>query len=158
MSSPAMSSSNCVNSLRPSLSLAVGSSVWNLPTPFLTWASKVTFLEGMPHILPNMDREISQNLKMILKKRGVDIVNNAMVQSVEETEEGLTVHFIQKDEEQVVTAQYVLRSVGRGPNTEGVFAEDATPNMERGRILVDEHFQSSIPACMPSATASSACN
>lgn len=107
--------------------------------------TKVTIIEGMPHILPNMDREISQNLKMILKKRGVDIVNNAMVQSVEETEEGLTVHFIQKDEEQAVTAQYVLRSVGRGPNTEGVFAEDATPNMERGRILVDEHFQSSIP-------------
>ena len=107
--------------------------------------TKVSIIEGMPHILPNMDREISQNLKMILKKRGVDIVNNAMVQSVEESEDGLTVHFIQKEEEQAVTAQYVLCSVGRRPNTDDVFAEDAMPDMERGRILVDEHFQSSIP-------------
>lgn len=112
---------------------------------FSYFGTKVTIIEGMDRILPNMDREISQNLKMIMKKRGVDIYTNAMVKGLEEDGELTAVHFVQKDEEKSVSAQYVLCSVGRGPNTKGLFAEDATPDMERGRILVDEHFQSSIP-------------
>lgn len=112
---------------------------------FSYFGTKVTIIEGMDRILPNMDREISQNLKMIMKKRGVDIYTNAMVKGLEEDSELTAVHFVQKDEEKSVSAQYVLCSVGRGPNTKGLFAEDATPDMERGRILVDEHFQSSIP-------------
>lgn len=112
---------------------------------FSYFGTKVTIIEGMDRILPNMDREISQNLKMIMKKRGVDIYTNAMVKGLEEDGELTAVHFVQKEEEKSVSAQYVLCSVGRGPNTKGLFADDATPNMERGRILVDEHFQSSIP-------------
>ncbi|MEE0510421.1 MAG: dihydrolipoyl dehydrogenase [Peptococcaceae bacterium] len=112
---------------------------------FSYFGTKVTIIEGMDRILPNMDREISQNLKMIMKKRGVDIYTNAMVKGLEEDGELTAVHFVQKDEEKSVSAQYVLCSVGRGPNTKGLFAEDAMPDMERGRILVDEHFQSSIP-------------
>ncbi len=112
---------------------------------FSYFGTKVTIIEGMDRILPNMDREISQNLKMIMKKRGVDIYTNAMVKGLEEDGELTAVHFVQKEEEKSVSAQYVLCSVGRGPNTKGLFAEDATPDMERGRILVDDHFQSSIP-------------
>lgn len=37
-------------------------------------------LEALPRILPNMDKEISQNLKLILKKRGIDIHTAAAVQ------------------------------------------------------------------------------
>lgn len=109
------------------------------------FGTKVTIIEGMDRILPNMDREISQNLKMSMKKRGVDIYTNAMVKGLEEDGELTAVRFTQKDEEKVLSAQYVLCSVGRAPNTEALFAEEAMPKMERGRILVDEHFQSSIP-------------
>ena len=112
---------------------------------FSYFGTQVTIIEGMDRILPNMDREISQNLKMIMKKRGVEIYNNAMVQGLEEDGELTAVHFKQKDEDKTISAQYVLCSVGRGPNTQGLFGDDATPDMERGRILVDEHFQSSIP-------------
>ncbi|MEE0435800.1 MAG: dihydrolipoyl dehydrogenase [Peptococcaceae bacterium] len=107
--------------------------------------TKVTIIEGMDRILPNMDRDISQNLKMMMKKRGVDIYTGAMVKAIEQDGEAPRVHFTQKDEEKTVSAQYVLCAVGRAPHTEGLFADDALPEMERGRILVDEHFQSSIP-------------
>lgn len=112
---------------------------------FADLGTKVTIIEGMDRIIPNMDQEMSRNLKMIFKKKGVDIYNNAMVKSLSEDGALTAVHFVQKDEEVSVSAQYVLCSVGRGPNTQGLFAEDATPDMERGRILVDEYFQSSIP-------------
>ena len=45
---------------------------------------KVTIVEAMPRLIPNMDKEISQNLKMILKKRGIDIHTSAAVQRVEQ--------------------------------------------------------------------------
>lgn len=36
-------------------------------------------------------------------------------------------------------------AVGRCPNTDGLFAEGAAPDMERGRVLVNDKFESSIP-------------
>ena len=102
-------------------------------------------LEAMPKLVPNMDKEISQNLKMILKKRGIDIHTSAAVQGVTTEDGTCTCHYIEKDQEQEVTADYVLCAVGRGPNTDGLFGENVKPDMERGRVLVNENFESSIP-------------
>lgn len=105
---------------------------------------KVTIVEAMPRLIPNMDKEISQNLKMILKKRGVDIHTSASVQRVEQEGELYTCVFMEKEKEVRVSAQYVLCAIGRCPNTEGLFGEGVEPEMERGRVVVDEKFQSSI--------------
>lgn len=105
---------------------------------------KVTIVEAMPRLIPNMDKEISQNLKMILKKRGVNIHTSASVQRVEQEGELYTCVFTEKEKEVKVSARYVLCAIGRCPNTEGLFGEGAEPEMERGRVAVDEKFQSSI--------------
>ena len=39
----------------------------------------------------------------------------------------------------------MLCAVGRRPASEGLFGEGAVPDMERGRILVDGKFATSIP-------------
>ena len=36
-------------------------------------------------------------------------------------------------------------AVGRCPNTDGLFGENVKPDMERGRVLMNENFESSIP-------------
>lgn len=105
---------------------------------------KVTIVEAMPRLIPNMDKEISQNLKMILKKRGIDIHTSASVQRVEQEGELYTCVFTEKEKEVKVSARYVLCAIGRCPNTEGLFGEGAEPEMERGHVVVDEKFQSSI--------------
>lgn len=114
-------------------------------TIYASFGSKVTILEAMPRIVPNMDKEISQNLKMILKKRGVDIHTSAAVQSVEQTEDLYTCRFEEKGRELSVSGQYVLCAVGRKPETEGLFGEGAAPEMERGRILVKDGFATNLP-------------
>lgn len=38
-------------------------------TVYANLGCKITILEAMPKLVPNMDKEISQNLKMILKKK-----------------------------------------------------------------------------------------
>ncbi len=80
---------------------------------YQSFGCKVTIVEAMDRILPPMDREISQNLAMILKKRGVAIHTGAMVERLEETPEGIACHFTQKGKEQVVTADGVLVAIGR---------------------------------------------
>ncbi len=114
-------------------------------TVYSSLGSQVTILEAMPRLVPNMDREISQNLKMILKKRGVTVHNSASVQSVEQAEDGLVCRFTEKDREQSVKGSHVLCAVGRRPDTDGLWADDAAPAAERGYVLVDETFATSIP-------------
>ena len=114
-------------------------------TVYAELGCKVTILEALPRILPNMDKEISQNLKLILKKRGIDIHTAAAVQGVEADEDQYICKYVEKEKEQSVASQYVLCAVGRCPNTDGLFAEDATPEMNRGRVVVNEKFETSIP-------------
>ncbi len=131
---------------RPESLVIIGGGVISVEfaTAFADLGSRVTILEAMPRLVPNLDKEIAQNLKMILKKRGIEIHTSAAVKKVERTQEGLACWFVEKEKEQSVTAQYVLCAVGRIPNTDGLFAEGALPEMERGRVQVDEHFQTSI--------------
>lgn len=113
----------------------------------------VTVIEGMDRILPTVDKEISQNLTRILKKRGVTIFTKAMVTGVSSTEPGSTgservsVTFSVGGKEQSVACEKILCAVGRRPNTEGLFDENVLKDlaMDGRRIQVDSHFETSIP-------------
>lgn len=132
---------------RPESLVIIGGGVISVEfaTVYAALGTKVTILEALPRLVPNMDKEISQNLKMILKKRGIDIHTAAGVQSVEEKDGHLVCKYTEKEKEMEVESQYVLCAVGRCPNTDGLFSEEAAPEMNRGRVVVDENFQSSIP-------------
>lgn len=113
-------------------------------TVFQALGAKVTIVEALPRILPGMDKEISQNLKMILKKRGVEIYTGAYVQKVEREGDGFACIFTEKEKEHRISADALLSAVGRAANTDGLLGEGTTLNIERGRILVDEEFRTSM--------------
>ncbi len=105
----------------------------------------VTVVEGLDRLLPNMDRELGQNLAMIMKKRGVQVFTGAMVKDLIETDAGIQVNFETKGKLQSVTGQRVLCAIGRSPYTAGLFAEGMAPQMDRRRIKVNERFETSFP-------------
>lgn len=110
--------------------------------------SKVTVLEAMDKILPGMDKEISQNLKMIMKKRGVDIHTGAMVSSIEKMGDGTYLcHYSEKDKACEAAADVILSAVGRRPCGDGLFSEEIAGHvkLERGRIIVNEHYETGLP-------------
>ena len=115
----------------------------------------VTLVEGMDRLLPNMDRELGQNLQQIMKKQGVEVLTSAMVQSLEETETGLAVHVVQKGAEKTVTGEKVLCAIGRRAYWDGVFADGLTPVVRGKSLKVDENFQTSIPGVYAIGDASS---
>lgn len=113
-------------------------------TIFNSFGCEVTIIEAMDRILPTMDKEISQNLSMILKRRGVNINTASTVEQIDRQENGLTCYFSKKGEVQKVEAEAVLVAIGRKANIEGLFADGISVQYERG-IVVDEHFQTSVP-------------
>ncbi len=105
----------------------------------------VTVVEGLDRLLPNMDRELGQNLAMIMKKRGVQVFTGAMVKNLEAVEGGLQVNFETKGKLQSVTGEKVLCAIGRSPYTAGLFGGGVTVEMDRRRIKVNERFETSLP-------------
>lgn len=106
---------------------------------------EVIILEAMDRILPQLDREIAQNLSMILKKRGIVIHTESAVKEITANEDGLCVRFEGKDGEETVKGDIVLLSIGRWPNIEGLWGEGLTLETNRGGIVVNERFETSIP-------------
>ena len=104
--------------------------------------TEVTIIEAMDRILPTLDKEISQNLNMILKKRGVSIHTGARVEKVVKSGDELTVEYIYKEKNESSTAKNVLVCIGRRPNTEELF--DTPPEMERGFVVTDEMGKTTI--------------
>ena len=117
---------------------------------------RVTLVEGMANLLPTMDRELGQNLAQILKKKGVEVLTSAMVQSLEPAEGGLCVHLRQKDKDVAVTGEKVLCAIGRRAYFDGLFAPEMMPSLNGKRLLVDENYQTSIPGVYAIGDASSA--
>ncbi len=108
----------------------------------------VTVLEAMPRILAGFDKEIAQNLKMILKKRNVTIITSAFVQKIEVNEDNtLTCTYTEKEKEKVVTAAGILVSTGRKATTEGLFSEALAKaiTFQKGYIETNCNFQTGIP-------------
>ena len=115
---------------------------------YSAFGTKVTVLEALPKIISNMDKELSQSLKMLMKKRGVTICTGARVEEIrrDSAEEGLlTCVYTEKEKPQSVEADCILICTGRRPNTEGLFGPEIAIAAERGRILTDGNGQTNVP-------------
>ena len=112
---------------------------------FSALGSEVTIVEALPRLTANMDREISQSLKMLLKKRGIGIFCDTRVQEIREEGNELRCACLQGEEQTELAADGILVCVGRRPCTDGLFGDGFGVAQERGRILTDEFGQTSCP-------------
>lgn len=113
---------------------------------FAKFGTDVTILEGENQILPVFEKQLAQLVQKNLKKHGVNIVKNARAQSAEQANEQVTVTYTVKDQEESVTADYLLVTVGRRPNTEDIGLDLAGVKMtERGLVEVDKQCRTSNP-------------
>ena len=107
--------------------------------------AEVTVLEALDRILPTLDWELSQNLSMLMKKKGVRLCAGARVERVERGPDGLVCTYTVKDRTETVTADAVLVATGRRANTDGLCAPEVDLGLERGAIPVDDRFQTCVP-------------
>ncbi len=105
----------------------------------------VSVIEALDRLLPSLDREFGQSVSMNLKKAGAQVYTGARVTRISRAETGLRVEFEAKGKPGACEAEAVLVAVGRRANTAGLFSEGLAVSTERGRLLVDERFETDLP-------------
>ncbi|AGX03682.1 MULTISPECIES: dihydrolipoyl dehydrogenase [Bacillaceae] len=112
---------------------------------YANFGTEVTILEGTDEILNGFEKQMSSLVKKNLKKKGANIITNALAKGVEETDSGVTVKYEVKGEEKSVEADYVFVMVGRRPNTDELGLEQAGVEMsDRGIIKIDKQCRTSV--------------
>ena len=137
-----------VNEERPSRLIIVGGGVIGIEfaTIYLGLGSEVTILEGAPRLLSTLDKEFSQSIRTILKKRGASVHTGAMVQGFEWSENGnLLCRFSEKGQEKSEEADQILVAAGRVPQTEHLFSNGFSVKMRGKYLEVNELLQTSCP-------------
>jgi dihydrolipoamide dehydrogenase len=113
---------------------------------YAKFGTKVTVLEGTNSILPGFEKEMSRFVNRNLKKSGVEVVTDAMAKEAKQTNKEVTVSYTAKGEEQEITADYVLVTVGRRPNTDELGLESIGVKMtDRGLVEIDKQCKTSVP-------------
>ena len=107
--------------------------------------AKVTVIEALDRVLATVDREIGQNLSMILKKRGVTIKTGCRVSSFERRGDKTVTTFAAKEgAPEEVAADAVLVAIGRRGNAAGLADESVGLAVERGQFIVDADHRTSV--------------
>ncbi|TCR67453.1 dihydrolipoyl dehydrogenase [Bosea sp. BK604] len=109
--------------------------------------AKVTVVEFLDRILPGIDDEVAKQFQRILQKQGFEFHLGSKVTKVDATKKGtvVTVEPAAGGDAKTLSADIVLVSIGRRPNTEGLGLEAAGVATERGRVTIDDHFQTNVP-------------
>ena len=109
--------------------------------------AQVTVVEYLDRILPGMDLEVAKQFQRILEKQGFKFLLSSKVTAVEKTKNGADVSFepVAGGDKQTLQADVVLVATGRRPYTDGLGLEEAGVALDRGRVVIDDHFRSSVP-------------
>lgn len=110
--------------------------------------TEVTIVEYMEQgLLPREDPDISKELTKIYKKKGIKVMANSSVQSVDT--KGKTCKVVvqnrKTEKEETLECDVVLSAAGISPNTENIGLEELGIKTDRGIIQVDEFYQTNVP-------------
>jgi dihydrolipoamide dehydrogenase len=113
---------------------------------FKSFGSEVTIVELLPKLVPLEDEAVSNELERTFKKRGIKVHTATKVTSAKATATGVDVEMQGADAKtHKATFDILLVATGRGPVTEGLDAEKAGLKTEKGYVVVDSLFHTSVP-------------
>jgi dihydrolipoamide dehydrogenase len=109
--------------------------------------AQVEVVEYLDRILPGTDSEVAKQFQRLLEKQGFVFHLGQKVTKVESSKAmgRLSMEPSAGGESKVVEADVVLVAIGRRPFSEGLGLEAVGVAQERGRVIVDDHFQTSVP-------------
>ncbi len=132
---------------KPESMLVVGSGAIGVEFAYFyaSMGTKVTIVEYLPNIIPLEDEEVSKQLERSYKKMGIKIMTNAAVESVDISGNLVKAQVKnKKGEMETHEAEVVLSAVGVTPNIENLGLEELGIAMEKGRIKVDDKYQTNV--------------
>jgi dihydrolipoamide dehydrogenase len=107
--------------------------------------TEVTIVEYLPNIVPVEDEDVSKQLEKSFKKAGINVMTNSSVESVDTKGKGCVVTVKTAKGEEKIECDVVLSAVGIQANIENIGLEEVGIIVDKGRILVNDYYQTNIP-------------
>jgi pyruvate/2-oxoglutarate dehydrogenase complex dihydrolipoamide dehydrogenase (E3) component len=110
------------------------------------FGSQVTIIEMGSHLIGREDQDVSEAVRQILEKEGIQIRLNAKCIQAESSGEKVRVQLECAEQEKAVEGSHLLVAVGRVPNTDDLGLEKAGIKTDtKGYIQVDDQLRTNIP-------------
>ena len=107
--------------------------------------AKVTVVEMLPQIVPAADKQLAKSLQRSLQSQGMDFHLEARVTGVNHGPDHSTVLVEGKKGNIELECDQILVAIGRRPYTDGLGLEAIGVATERGAIVVDDGWRTSVP-------------
>ncbi|MCJ7688327.1 MAG: FAD-dependent oxidoreductase, partial [Clostridiaceae bacterium] len=111
---------------------------------YSAFGCKVHIVEMLPFILPPIDRELGEMVKVNLISEGIEIYNDCKVTKIEKVNENLNVAFSKGTEKLNIEAEKVLVAVGRRANIKNLDLDKSGVNIEKGCIVVNDNMETNV--------------
>ena len=132
---------------QPKKMVVIGSGAIGLEFAYFynTLGTDVTIVEFLGNIANVEDEEVSKQLEKSFKKSGVKVLTNSSVESVDTSGTGCVVTIKTAKGEEKIECDIVLSAAGIETNLENLGLEQVGIATDRGRVLVNEYYQTNIP-------------
>lgn len=111
---------------------------------YRSFGAEVTVVEMLPKIAPAEDSDISEALHKLLLKRGIKFQLGVSVTDARATDSGVEVIIDKDGNSETLSADRMFVAIGRGPRTEGIGLEEAGIKTEKGFIVTDLTYKTSV--------------
>lgn len=112
---------------------------------FNTLGVEVTLVEFLPNVVPLEDVDVSKALARSFKKAKMKVMLDSSVEKVDTSGKVCKVSIKTKKGMVDVEADIVLSAVGITTNIEGIGLEEVGISTEKGKVMVDDFYQTNIP-------------
>jgi len=108
---------------------------------------QVTVVEFLDRLLPLEDADVSKELAKRYRKYGVDVLTSTRVESITESDGGVTVTVSGKDgATKELKADKVIQAIGFAPRVKGYGLENTGVQLtDRGAIAIDDRMRTNVP-------------
>lgn len=110
-----------------------------------TMGTDVTLVEFQPNLVPVEDLDVSKQFERSFKKAGINVMTNSSVEKVDTSGKTVKATVKTKKGEEILEADVVLSAVGIVSNIEGIGLEDVGIVADKGKIMVNDFYQTNIP-------------
>lgn len=107
--------------------------------------TEVTIVEYLPNIVPVEDTDVSKQLEKTFKKSGIKVMTGSSVENVDTSGKQCVVSVKTAKGEDKIECDVVLSAVGIQANIENIGLEEVGIVVDKGRILVDDFYQTNMP-------------
>jgi len=112
---------------------------------YRSMGSEVTVVEFLPRITPVEDEEVSKQMEKSFTKMGIKVMTSAEVTKVDTSGPGCKVTIKTAQGDQQIECDVVLSAAGVVTNIENIGLEELGIKTERGRVIVDDFYQTNVP-------------